>query len=371
MDRRLIAASLFAFLVAVVLMAPQAFAQSNFPFNVTRDSNGKLVKIELPNSKSRQTEDALSQLRAAMGSNSIANLSDQLSSAGLKTKEEKDAFEDARRVLNLVISKKDVEDPRLDGEFAKAKVKLDGLQVYRLLASPYEPAAFDKENAVKEAVEALMEAAKLVLIATPPMRIFEFIVDQHLDALEARREFHQNRLLALIQDSKDFSVYEKSLIRSSIFYSRLWIVNPIARKDARKVWNTYGDNEWKKIQTKCAGFVSKTDRSYSQCFKVVGNEIRNRLVNYDVLSKNTSLAYDFDAPTRVRNTRIVWFMLKLGLKFVVAPGWAKKGVSHWISSHYSDQRRSEGYVYQSALGKGETDLAAWIAVGNANPILFP
>lgn len=365
MDRRLLVALLVLF-----IYSPSAFA-SSFPFTIVRASNGKLDRIELPASKSRQTEDVLTLLRAAVSRPSLSGIKDELSSVGLNKKEEIDAFEEAKRVLGFSVSKSDLEDPRLDVEFAKAKLKLDGLFVYRLLANPYNPGAFDKENAVKEAVEQLLEAAKLIFTVTPPMRIFEFLVDEHLDALEARREFHQNRILSVLDKAPEFSIYEKSLVRSSIYYSRLWIVNPIARKDARKVWNTYGDTQWKKSLDKCKGYTTPADRSYGPCFKVDGTEIRNRLVNSAVLSKSTSLAYDFNAPTRVRNTRIAWLMVKLGMKFVPAPSWIKGPVNIWIKSHYQEQRRSEGFAYQSALDQGQADLASWIVVGNANPILMP
>lgn len=367
MDRKLLV------LLLVLLIAPISFAQSSFPFTVVRDANGKLSRIELPNKSalSPEDEDLLAMLReAADAREGSMGLQDDLSGAGLKEEEEKAAFEEAKRFLAMGVSKKDLNDPRLDIEFAKAKAKLNGLKVYRLLANPYQASAFDEENLTKEVVQGILEAAKLVFDFTPPLQIFEFLVDQHLDALETRREFHQNRLLVLLETQPSlFNAEEKSLIRSSIFYSRIWIVDLPKRDSARKVWKTYGDTKFKESMGKCSGFVSKNDRAYGPCFKVIGDEIHNRLVKKNLISKSTSLAYDFGSPYRVRNSRIGWMMLKLALKFVPAPGWAKTGVSRWISSNYFDQRRSDGYVYEFARVKGQNDLAAWIAISNANPLL--
>lgn len=370
MNRNLLA--LLLVLLLNLLVAPPAFASPQFPFTIVRDAQGKLAHIDLPHNSSKSIEpDLLTVLRAANSRGALAALQNgDLSSADLDKVEEKNAFEEARRLLARGISKQDMDDPRLDAEFAKAKLKLDNLLVYRLLANPYDPAAFDQENATKDAIQAIMQAANAVFGVSPAMQIFEFLVDQHLEALESRREFHQNRLLVQLEQSgTPLSDYEKMLVRSSIFYSRLELYEIGARKKARKSWNTFGDTKLKATLKKCDGYVSKTDRGFGPCFKVSGTELRNRLVDYNLLSNSTSIAYDFNSPYRVRNTRIGYLVLKLALKFIPAPSWAKVGVNSYISSHYAKQRRSEGYVYEFARVQNQADLAAWIAVSTANPLL--
>jgi hypothetical protein len=360
-------------LLLVLSVAPATFAATQFPFTIVRDANGKLTRIDLPKGSSKNSgPDLLMLLRAAANSRGVlaSVQASDLSSADLDTKEEKNALEAAKTFFARGFSKRDLDDPRLDVEFEKAKLKLDQLLVYRLLANPWDPGAFDQENATKDAIQAIMQAANQVFDVTPPLMIFEFLVDQYLEGMESRREFHQNRLLVLLeQPDAPFSIYEKSLVRSSVFYSRLELYDVGGRKKARKSWNTFGDTKLKSTLSKCDGYVSKTEHGYGPCFKNSGTEIRNRLVDLNLLSNSTSLAYDFGSPYRVRNNRIGYLVLKLALKFVPAPGWAKLGVNRYISSHFAKQRRSEGYVYEFARVQNQPDVAAWIAIGSANPML--
>ncbi|MEK7357221.1 MAG: hypothetical protein AAB250_12280, partial [Bdellovibrionota bacterium] len=236
-----------AFLFSLLLLSPLASATQSFPFTIKRSTDGRIQRIEITNSSafSEEGPDLLAELRKAhadFAAAAFAGQAEEFSGTELANDDERKAFEDAKLFLVHGLSKRDLEDPRLDEEFANARRKLDGLEVYRLLASPHEVGAFDRENATKQAIESVLDAAKLIFDLSPAFKVFEFLVDQHLENLESRREFHQTRLLVLLDHSPQFFTdEERAAIRSSIHYSRIPILSSKERESARRIWTTFGD----------------------------------------------------------------------------------------------------------------------------------
>ena len=170
------------------------------------------------------------------------------------------------------------------------------IELFRLLAAPNSPAAFDRETIVAEIVKEILNNANRVLpISTPVSAVFSFLVDQYVDALESRREFFQNQLLVeLAYDHSLFTDKEKDLIRSSVFYSRISIINLPARNKAQKVWATYGPAKLAEAVKPCAGFVGKNDKGFGQCFKVDGTQVVNRMVKKSLISKSVFTRIRFE-----------------------------------------------------------------------------
>lgn len=344
-----------------------ANASTDFPFTVVRDQNNQIDRIEIPTRPAlADEENLLSQLRLQF--NSGLNL--QLNEGSLN-KDEQKVFGRAKLALLQGVSINELNSQALEQEFARALPKLKDIKIYRLIASPYRQNAFDQENAVKDVVEQVLSLAKKSLQG-PAFEIFEFLVTETLEGLESRREFHQNRLLYwLDQDSTEFTQAERNSIRTSIFYSRLGMLDFLSRKRAQKNWDSYGTAQYQASLKKCQGFVSSDDASFGVCFKTVDQQIQNALVKRTSFSKQTSISYHFEKPYQVRNERVVILLVKLALRFVPGPGFAKNGVRSWLESQYVVQRRTEGFLFEAARLQNMSDLTQMILASSANPLIIP
>ena len=370
-DKKSLVAAALAFAIPAL-----AAAQANFPFTVQRDEQGAVTRISLPMRTSVMMDEAdgdtLSELKASLkayqSSTSIASAADDVVKP--ETKDDKKLYEDAKAILKSDISMQTLEDVRLEREFKAAKSKVFKIELFRLLAAPNAPTAFDREKIVTEAIKQIIGAARSALPATQVFDVVEFLISEYIEGLESRREFFQNQLLVeLAYDETLFTEKEKSTIRSSIFDSRISFINIPAKNKARKAWSTYGDASLAKVMKPCQGFVGANETGFGQCFKISGTEIANRMVKKSIVSKSVSLAFDSKNPTKVRNHRAVLLLAKLGLTLLPVPGLAKKPFSMWINSQYVNQRKSEGFLYGHAVQKGLPDLADWVLVNSANPMI--
>jgi hypothetical protein len=364
--------------VFVMMAAKPAFAKSEFPFQVNRDSSGKLVSIEMSKSmtlSAASEEDELKELRAALAARAASPMMMNAVAAEIEEEaplqeDERQTYEEAKEVLGEKLTSDAATDKRLDGEFAKAKDKVAKVKAWRLLAAPYQAEAFNTEKALEEVVKQSLSIAKEIFsLASPAFSVFEFLVDSHIENLVSRREFFQNALLVAIeQDTTQFTKAEKDAIRSSIFYSRLSLTDLSKRDKARKAWPTYGNVELQKLIAKCDGYV-KGKSAFGPCFKVDGQEIRNRLVSKNKLSKSASLAFDYSEPKRVRAKRQFLMITKLGLKLLPVPSLLKKPVKTWLNSQYITQRKTEGFLLGWTRQSNETRIGEWVIYGSANPLI--
>lgn len=361
-----------------LLTAPLfASAQQKFPFDITRDANGTLTRIELPlrHSVTINDEDVLSTLRSSLKdyqSTSTVGMTavtdDQLIP---QTDDDKKIYEQAKAYLKTDLSAQAVNDARLDGQYTKAKAKILQVKLFRLLAAPSNVDAFDREKAVADVLkEVLSEGEDLLGISSPAFKVFEFLVDQYITALEDRRAFYQNELMVLMEYQPGlFTEKEKSLIRSSVYYSRLDFTDLFKRNDARKDWNNYGDSQLDAQEVPCKGFVASGETSWGACFKQVGNLYENRMIQKSVVSSSPSLAFDQKNPHRVRDFRALMILARLGVHMVPVPSLAKKPLEKFIDSQYVDQRKAEGFFFGYSVLRGQTDLGNWILDSSANPII--
>ena len=365
--------------LAAVSVAGPSYAKSDFPFQVNRDSKGKLISVEMSNSMSlsaaSQEEDELAELREAISArvqapNMFGSLAAEVEEEAPLQDDERQTYEDAKAYLGQKLTSDAASDKRLDGEFGKAKSKVGKVKAWRLLAAPTQPNAFDTEKVLEEVLKNVFDVAQQVLpLSNPVFDVFEFLVDTHVENLRMRREFFQNQLLVeLEQDTKLFSKAEKSALRSSIFYSRLTVVKASAREKAKKAWNTYGDAELKTMLGKCSGYTNGKS-AFGPCFKLEGQEVRNRLVSKNRLSKSASLAFDYSQPKRVRAKRQFLMVTKLGLKLLPVPGLLKKPVSSWLNSQFVNQRKTEGFMLGWANANNETRVGDWVVYGTNNPLM--
>lgn len=353
--------SILASLFALPVFAGQ------LPVQVNRDANGKVDTIVLTEKKSLDGQEADAFLDGlALGIDEVnRRKGEELDGAKNLKKDEQAALADARAYLSNKSVVSFAERKQLNDEFRKAVKELNSQKLFHVLAAPNSPSYFDGEKVLEEVIRQITGQAGSVLGATPVYSVFEFLVDEYLNALVARREFFQNAVLVSLDHADtEYTAEEKSAIRSSIFYSRISLTNLPKRMKAAKAWATYGDKEAANYMKKCKTNASTFVQS---CFTQVDNKARNLMVKRHILSGKTSLALDFANPASVGNSRWMFMAIKLGVKLAPVPGLLKKPVNMFLNSLYTNQRTSEGLLY-GELMYGNYDVWAQFVVGNnANP----
>jgi hypothetical protein len=355
--------------LGLVTLPSSAQAQAKFPFSVERDANGAITRIELPfrDSMMSEDEDVLSSLRVAVkdyqDSGTVGLTALGADAIIPQSADDKKLYAQAKAYLKNDFSASTLNDPQL----------ILRIKLYRLLAAPNAPEAFDTEEALTELVGKLLSEAGTVLhLASPAYTVFEYLVGEYIGDLEQRRNFFQNQLLVLLSnDSTLFTDKEKSTIRSSIYYSRLGFDYKAIPKrvKARKIWATYGDLALAKQLVPCKGFVSAGDNGFGSCFKQSGDLFLNRMNKKSNISKDVSLAYDLSKPGRVHDTRILLMLAKFAVAMIPVNGQLKSPFKSWITSQYEGQRQSEGFFFAYATMRNMQDLVDGILYSAANPII--
>jgi hypothetical protein len=378
-DTKSVLLAAFALVSIPFFAGAQSQPQSKFPFDVQRDSSGTLTRIELPlrDSVLSIDDDALTQLRTSLkqyqDSSTVGVTSLSPDTIKPQTDNDQKLFEQAKTYLKNDLSMSTLSDPNLANQYALAKPQILKVKLFRLLAAPNTIDAFDRERAITEVTQQLIDNAGSILgVGSPALTVFTFLVDQYIESLESRRDFFQNQLLVLLaNDHSLFTSKEKSLIRSSIFYSRLdfLAIDLHQRSNARKDWPNYGDNQLAATLKPCKGFVKQGENSFGSCFKQVGDLFVNRMVKKNKLSGSVSLAFDSKNPSRVRDFRALVMLANLGTRFVPGGTLVTKPLRIWLDGLYVNQRKSEGYFFGYTNLRNQTDLSNWILMNSANPII--
>lgn len=356
-------------LISIIALAfcGSVFA-GDLPFQVNRNADGSIDTLFINSNR-------MSIMEADQFIDSIKAASEQMNAMGAKKwpgfeklkRKEQQAYLDSQSMLNAQGFSTALDNKKLREEFAKAVQALKSQKLFHLVASPNRPGDFDGENLLEELVSRLVDAAQKVLGTTPLFNVFEFLVEEYFDALIARREFVQNIVLTYLQgDQLGATDFEKSAIRSSVFYSRIPIYNLPKRQKAVKAWATYGDKTESKWMKKCK--LNKATVLHA-CFTYKDERIYNLVDKKHILSGSPSLAFSYKHPKQVGDERWLILAAKLALKLVPVPSLITKPVEKWLESLYADQRRTEGLLYGSAHMNGEDALKAWIQRNTANPAL--
>lgn len=363
------------FAVFVVSLVVPLLAGAQSPslsrYVIRRDSRGKLLSISLnkPLKMSSAGSTLLDDLRDEYDREQAQAMAfgDSEEAPVPETDEQKKMWADSRQAVARKIKRRDLDDPALKREDAKANEKLDRIDFFQLIAAPYNPAALDQGKETKRTIDAIALAGSVALVSNL-FSVFQFLVYQHVEALESRRAFYQNQLLTILEspEGRAFSEEEKKLIRSSIFYSRIDIMKTKTRRQARAAWSSFGTRAYEEIQKNCSKTNPRPAPEFGACFKNAEHEIKNSAV---IKHGKPATAFDYDKPYSVRNHRRFLMLTKLGAQFVPVPGLVKRAFCKWIDGKYVPQRRAEGYLHGSLLLAGKNDLARWVIVGSANPKL--
>jgi hypothetical protein len=367
---------LFAINVLLLLLIPLQSYATEFPFQIRRGANGKIEQIILPKKgmiEAVSGPEMINDVKEAYmeyvdaGGMRLQTVAEQLE----VPQEHREDLKISNMALVNDLKPQDFDDPKLIAEFEKAQREIQKAPYFRLLADPDHPQAFDEEKALQLTIDVIFKAAHQVLIVNPLFNVFEFLVNEYLEAMMSRREFYQNQLVYLVnQDTQVFSSDDKKRILSSIFYSRISLLRPDKRAKAVKKWDTFGIDTYKKeVVDKCDGFVGEGEVSFGNCFKIKDHKIRNRLAKKSLLNKKPSIAFNYEHNHSVRNYRALVLLIKLGSKIAPIPSPGGSAFRAYLSSLYKNQRRTEGYLFAYLMDHGDVNLSRWVLVSSANPLI--
>lgn len=350
--------------IATLLLSQTGFAK--FSFKVERDSKGELLQVALHVDAQPKAETILKRFQSDLQSSNFLALEIPLENFSDLKPEEQAGFNQAIANVQNELNSLFLQDAKLTQEFKRSFEALEKNSAFTLLASR-DLNAFDQEALYISKIEATLNISKEVLGITPAFALLEFFVREHLDNLIAKREFFQNALLRSLEvKSSSFSSSEKSKIKSSIFYSRLSLLDLKARKNAKKNWLQFGKLSSEKWGRRC---LNGDVVDFSKCFYIKDTRYYSLVDRNNSLSKKDALSFDPKKPHTLGQKRKLLFLARLGLKMTPLPGIIKEALAHWIHSHYREQRRTEGLLFQNFILKNDLKSADLILKNSLNPLI--
>jgi hypothetical protein len=238
-------------------------------------------------------------------------------------------------------------------EFKKALKILD----LRVIAATEDPKYFFKRNVTYEVVKRAIDFAKQRMDNVPVLNLVSTIIVQVHDMVLEQRLFYQNMMLHYLDNVAETDLgltkSEADRIFSSIYESRIAVINIPESRNAAANWDRYGLNKFyasvrlgnNRLRRSSGEFDEVGERVSYSFFKATEDGekvIKNLLVNKHSFSRKMSTAYYFEQPDKVRRFRSLLNLGQVGLGFLPIPGWLKNQAESFIESYYVEQRRSEG-----------------------------
>ena len=226
-----------------------------------------------------------------------------------------------------------------------------------VIASTEDPKYFFKRHVTYEVVKRVIDFAKERLDSVPLLNLVSFVMVQVHEMVLEQRLHHQNMMLHYLQNVSEselgLTVAEADHIFSSIYESRIAVINIPESRNAAANWDRYGLNKFYAMVRNANNRMRRDTRdldevgdrlSYAFFDAVEGGErvVKNLLVNKHSFSKTMSTAYNYDQPEKVKRFRTLLSLGQLGLGFLPIPGWLKGQVDSFIKSYYVEQKRLEG-----------------------------
>lgn len=255
---------------------------------------------------------------------------------------------------------------------------------FRILAVPNDPKYFDSNERLFKIVRQASSLIKLAMGSTLGLGVALYLVQYTFDMILERRNFYQNYFMHYLDrvepESLGLTSLEIQKIKSSIFESRISWWDFWQRAAARRAWDDYGHTQH--LDDLITANQRREDRSADLttwgnplgfAFHDGEKEGRTRVVNLITkqsrVSKKLSLAVQMDNLTKVRNLRLFFFVLQLGVRFAPVPA-VSTVFNFFMNSLYVPQRQLEGALYGYYLDTGAIDMARVITNQTINPFVI-
>ncbi|MGE3611231.1 MAG: hypothetical protein AB7I27_16685 [Bacteriovoracaceae bacterium] len=219
---------------------------------------------------------------------------------------------------------------------------------------------FYRRQVTYKVVNWALEQAEKRFSAVPILNIASFVIVRVHDMMLEQRLYHQNMLLHYFdiigEEKLGMTKEEVDRAVSSIYESRIDMINIRESNKAAADWLNYGMNNfyevvrsgnervrmWQESVSDNSKTITKLDFAFAEVAGSQGKRIYHLHVNAHSFTKSPALAYDYNAPMRVKRNRALLNLAHVALGFIQIPGWIKGNISNFIKSFYVDQVRYEG-----------------------------
>jgi hypothetical protein len=356
--------------------------------DVQRDSSGQITQIILkaPANSSSHVAQFLAGLSTGIAQpNRKATISAQeLQSLALQgwSQEQIQNLADAKAKLASSSKKlqKILSNNEVTNILEKLEKALNGIMALNVLAVPGNPKYFQDHSLLNNAIQQAIDLAG----NAPDVKAVEFLINEVVNLVTFKQSFYQNALLAYMQNFEasdlGLSADEVSLIRSSIYDSRLSWDDIFGQSDAQGNWSTFGNNKFASSVSddqdrlnQYAGDYSQVGSSYCFAFAPASKGgvtyILNTRDHQNEISDDLSIAFDSSHPTQIQNQRMELELVELASTLLPAPGFVIDQLDDLISSYFKPQSQTEGALYAYLSSQGMDTEAQTILAQTNNPFL--
>jgi hypothetical protein len=367
-------------------------------FKIRRDAAGKLQTISLESKAGGLSlrlilEELKKDIQAVQGTLKMTNAENLVAELDEVSYEGWPA--DYRRLAIQSISaleKLDVDAAFADSKFQdvirKFEAELNGsAPFYKVMAAPNNPTYFYQRAVLSAIVHQVLSYAKKTLGNVPILSVVTFVIERAEHMIVQRRAFHHNLMLHYLEnfEAEQLTLTEKevSLIRSSIYESKIPANQIWVSRYAKKNWDSYGElnfasdigtsNATLKIARGGARY-EKLEGRLNYAFQIVTQKGTRKIVNlYDrrfMFSTWPSDAYIFTSPKKVERQRRLLRLTQMGIRMVPVYPSVMGLFSSFIDSMYKDQVITEGALYGwfESLGADDQHLSR-LSSQAMNPLL--
>ncbi|EQC48037.1 hypothetical protein [Bacteriovorax sp. Seq25_V] len=255
----------------------------------------------------------------------------------------------------------------------------------QLVAKPDNASFFYKRNVTHKVVSWALNFAAKKLSTVPLLNTASYAIVQIEKMMTTRRMYQQNMLLHYLEVNEaselGLTKEEADSIFSSIYESRIEWYAFWESTDAKLDWTHFGSNRfyqnWRLGTNKIRSFkgiYDSMDERVNFAFNEVtykGERVLVNLVNnQNMIDSKPAIAYSFDNPKKIKRTRAVLTLARLGLSFVSLPAMIKDIVQDYMKSYYEQQQITEGALMAYFEQNDMTDEAKNVRSQFINPYSF-
>lgn len=399
-------------LTGAILLSASSFAQSNLAlegfnsrFSLVKNDEGKVVAIKLKKAVTTFSikpfiEQLKSDLQAEQQSFKALSAGDKEDQVNDMLEEmgfdpyslvSSDGSEEAQRLKESILNSKNIDVQATFAELNKGdfwkqfESKLNEAIMFidpTVLTNMSDARFFYKRQATYTVVQWALNEAKKRFSNIPVLNIASFVIVRIHDMMLEQRHFHHNMLLHYFETQSEGALgltkEEVDLAVSSIYEYRIALASINESNRAAETWSSYGMNNFymavragnNKIRSwndplSATRFsnISKLDFAFAKVTEKdrKTNEESSRIyhlhINMHAYTSKPALAYNFNKPNQVKQTRMLLNIGGLALGFLKIPDFIKSNVDSFIKSFYVEQVRMEGALVPYFEMNGDPAMA--------------
>jgi hypothetical protein len=241
---------------------------------------------------------------------------------------------------------------------------------------------FFKRKVASTVADQAIKIAKKKLSTIPLLNTASYVISQVQRMIVSRVTFRQNEMLHFLEKypaaDLGLTMEEVNLIMSSVYESRLALVNFIESKKAKQGWDDYGINTFYQY-VRAANFnlkrytphMNKANARINFAFisaDVAGESAILNLMDKDhQFSKKQAVSYFYNKPSKIFRKRSLLQLAELGMSFISLPNIIKSPLEGYLKSFYEKQRLTEGALYGYFVDNNMTTHMNAVLLQNVNP----